>query len=62
MSKAEEYRQVAQQCLAMASSVSTDEVRTALIERAKHWHRLAQQQDHSTDLAKTPTRPVQPMK
>jgi hypothetical protein len=44
VTKADEYRRLAQQCLEMASSVSKAEARTALIERANHWQRLADEQ------------------
>jgi hypothetical protein len=44
MTKADEYRRLGQQCIEMAGSVSNEEARTALIERAKHWHRLADEQ------------------
>jgi hypothetical protein len=43
--RAEEYRRLAQECLTAARTVSTEEARTALIERAKLWFRLAEEQD-----------------
>ncbi|MGA7487582.1 MAG: hypothetical protein WBW74_11680 [Xanthobacteraceae bacterium] len=44
-SKAQEYRRLAQECLAMARTVSTEEARAALLERSEVWLRLANEQD-----------------
>jgi hypothetical protein len=40
-----EYRRLAQECQAMARSVSTEEARTALLEMAQTWLRLADEQE-----------------
>jgi hypothetical protein len=45
VSKAEEYRRLARECLAAARSASTEEGRTALVDMAQHWFRVAAQQD-----------------
>jgi hypothetical protein len=44
-SKAQEYRRLAQECRTMARSVSTEEARTALLEMAQTWLRLAEEQE-----------------
>jgi len=44
-SKAQEYRRLAQECQAMARSVSTPQARAALLEMAQTWLRLAGQQE-----------------
>lgn len=43
--KADEYRQLAQECLLAARSVATEEARAALINMARVWLRLAEEQD-----------------
>jgi hypothetical protein len=43
--RAEEYRRLAQECLAAARSASTREIRAALTEKAAFWFRLAEEQD-----------------
>jgi hypothetical protein len=43
--RAEEYRRLAQECLAAARSASTREIRAALTQRAAFWFRLAEEQD-----------------
>src|SRR5262245_57982394 len=43
-SREEEYRRLSQECLAMVGSVSTEEARNALIEMARIWSRLADEQ------------------
>jgi hypothetical protein len=45
--RAEEYRRLGQECLTTARTVSTEEARAALIERAEFWFRLAKDQDES---------------
>jgi hypothetical protein len=55
--KAEEYRRLAQECLAMARTVSTEEARADLMTMAQVWHRLANEQDQRSDLAETPAPP-----
>jgi hypothetical protein len=42
--RAEHYRRLAEECRAQRT-VSTNDVRAALVERAKYWLRLAQQQE-----------------
>jgi hypothetical protein len=46
--RAEEYRRLAQQCLAMARSASTEEGRATLLEAAQSWFRLVEEQDHES--------------
>ncbi len=60
-SKAQEYRRLAQECLTMARTVSTEEARAALLERAEVWLRLANEQDDdSADIeGPLPPRPVE---
>jgi hypothetical protein len=54
--RAEEYRRLAEECLTTARTVSTEEARAALIERAEFWSRLAKEQDdESPDIAVPPT-------
>jgi hypothetical protein len=49
--RAAEYRRLAQECLTAARSISTEEARAALIERAELWLRLAKEQDEEgTDI------------
>jgi hypothetical protein len=48
-SKAEGYRRLAQQCLAMAHTVSTEEARASLVAMAQVWQRLADEQVHGSD-------------
>ena len=49
--RAEEYRRLAQECLAASRTVSTEEARTSLVAMAQVWKRLADEQDQGTDLA-----------
>jgi hypothetical protein len=58
--KAEEYRRLAQECLATARTVSTEEARANLLAMAQVWQRLADQQDHGSDLTKAPAPPLAP--
>jgi hypothetical protein len=46
-----EYQRLAQECLAMARTVSTEEARANLVAMAEVWQRLADQQNEGTDLA-----------
>jgi hypothetical protein len=48
--KAQEYRRLANECLAMARSVSTEEARDTLRHMAQVWHRLADEQDQGAEL------------
>jgi hypothetical protein len=43
--RADEYRRLAEECLAMAHTTSTEEARRALLEMARVWTRLADEQD-----------------
>jgi hypothetical protein len=43
--RAEQYRRLAEECLAAVHTVSTEEARAVLIERAQFWFRLAKEQD-----------------
>ena len=51
-SRAEQYRRVARDCRLMAESLPAGQNRSALLEMAEEWGRLADQQDHATDLKK----------
>ena len=55
--RAEEYRRLAQECLTAARIVTTNEARTALIERAEVWLRLAEEQDGETANVEPPMPP-----
>jgi hypothetical protein len=58
------YRRLAEDCRAAARSVSTDDVRAALLAQAEYWQRLAEQQeDESADVAVPPAdaEPPQPV-
>ena len=44
-STAQDYRRLAQECRTMARSVSTEEARSALLEMAQTWLRLAEEQE-----------------
>jgi hypothetical protein len=55
--RAEEYRRLAQECLTAARIVTTKEARTALIERAELWLRLAEEQDGETAQVEPPMPP-----
>jgi hypothetical protein len=43
--RAKEYRRPAEDCLAAVRTVSTQEARAVLIERAQFWFRLAKEQE-----------------
>jgi hypothetical protein len=43
--RADEYRRLANECLAMARTVTRPEARDSLIEMARIWFRLAEEQD-----------------
>jgi hypothetical protein len=54
--RAEEYRRLAEECLAAMRTVSTEEARAILLERAQFWFRLAKEQDNeSSNIAVPPT-------
>jgi hypothetical protein len=62
--KAEEYRRLAQQCLAMACTLSNAEARVSALQMAQVWQRLADEQDRSPGLAERPPPrggPMQPI-
>jgi hypothetical protein len=62
--KAQEYRRLAKECLAMARSVSTEEARDSLRLMAQVWHRLADEQDQGSELGSMPpvtAEPTQPV-
>jgi hypothetical protein len=44
-SPAERYRRLTQECLKLAQAMSTQEGRTTLLEMARSWQRLAEQQE-----------------
>jgi hypothetical protein len=48
-SKAQEYRSLAQECRALARTLSTDEGRAQLMAMADVWERLADQQEQGSD-------------
>jgi hypothetical protein len=50
MSKAPEYRRFAKECLQIAATASDDQ-RPILIEMARAWHQLAQEQERAEQLA-----------
>jgi len=52
--KSQEYRRLAKECLAMARSVSTKEVRDSLRQMAQVWHRLADEQEQGSELGSMP--------
>ena len=56
-SQAERYRRLAQECSEMAHIFPAGERRTSLLEMAQVWQRLADEQDHASDLAEMPTPP-----
>jgi hypothetical protein len=43
--RSDEYRRLARECLAIAARIVTQEARSALIEMARVWSRLADEQD-----------------
>jgi hypothetical protein len=58
--KAEEYRRLAQQCRAMACTLSNAQARVSALQMAQVWQRLADEQDRHPDLADRPPRPPGP--
>jgi hypothetical protein len=44
MSREEEYRSLAEECLRIAQTMRNQEARTALLEMAEAWQRLAEEQ------------------
>jgi hypothetical protein len=55
--KAEEYRRLAQQCRAMACTLSNAQARVSALQMAQVWQRLADEQDRHPDLADRPPPP-----
>jgi hypothetical protein len=51
-------RRLAQECLAMARTVSTEEGRAVLIDRAEFWFRLAKEQEEERANVETPAPPA----
>jgi hypothetical protein len=51
-SRADEYRQLARECLELANMVPSGPPRDTLIEMAREWGRLAEEQARATDLRK----------
>jgi hypothetical protein len=49
-SRADEYRQLARDCLKLANMVPSGPPRDTLIDMAREWGRLADEQDRATDL------------
>jgi len=52
--KAQEYRRLAQQCRAMASTLSNAQARLSALQMAQVWQRLADEQDRQPDLVDRP--------
>jgi hypothetical protein len=48
--KADQYRRLAQECLAMANLMATQETRATLITMAQAWHRLADEQEQASQV------------
>jgi hypothetical protein len=55
--RAEQYRRLARQCLAMARTVSTEEARAELTLMAQTWFRLAEEQDNEGSNIEGPSVP-----
>ena len=43
--RAEEYRRLARECLRLVATVTTEEARSSMIEMARVWARLAEEQE-----------------
>jgi hypothetical protein len=52
MSRADEYRKLARDCLKLANMVPAGVPRDTLIDMAHEWERLAQQQERASNLRK----------
>ena len=50
--RADQYRQLAQDCLRLAHEVPTGPPRDNLMDMAREWERLADEQDRAIDLRK----------
>jgi hypothetical protein len=51
-SRADQYRQLARDCLRLANMVPSGPPRDTLIDMAREWGHLADEQDHASDLRK----------
>src|SRR5262245_35454875 len=49
-SSAEHYRQLARECLQIAQTLPPGDGRDTVLDMARAWERLADQQEHATDL------------
>jgi hypothetical protein len=54
-SRAEEYRQRAQECLDLARKVSLERDRAVVLDIAQGWLRLAEQQENVEEITPPPT-------
>jgi hypothetical protein len=45
MSRAEEYRRLAQECIDTARTIANEDARDALLQMAQVWQRLAEQKE-----------------
>jgi hypothetical protein len=50
--RADQYWQLAQDCFKLASTVPAREARSTLLDMAREWQRLADEQEHATVLRK----------
>jgi hypothetical protein len=48
--RADQYWQLAQDCFKLAAMVPAGQARTVLLDMAREWQRLADQQERATDL------------
>jgi phage terminase Nu1 subunit (DNA packaging protein) len=51
-SRAEQYRDLARECFKLAEMVPAGEARRTLLDMAREWQRLADEQARATDLRK----------
>ena len=56
MSKVEDYRRHARDCLLLADQIGTQEGRAALIAMAQRWYELAKQAEREERSDKTPNK------
>ena len=49
-SRTEHYRQLARECLQIAQTLPPGDGRDTVLDMAREWERLADQQEHATDL------------
>jgi hypothetical protein len=59
-SGAEQYRRLARELHFMARNLSPGEYRSAMLKVAEEWERLADQQEHASDLRKNNRPPLGP--